>query len=65
MILKQVTITKESIEDEDPYEVILSHIDIINDLLSNHVLHDEICIDSLKSYQGKTILSHIDVSTAE
>ncbi len=60
MILKQVTITKESMEDEDPYEVILSNIDIINDLLSNHVRHDEICIQSLKSYYVDYYLAQVN-----
>lgn len=60
MILKQVTITKESMEDEDPYGVILSNIDIINDLLSNHVRHDEICIQSLKSYYVDYYLAQVN-----
>ncbi|GAB0152090.1 DUF4375 domain-containing protein [Marinobacterium sp. BA1] len=60
MILKQVTITKESMEDEDPYGVILSNIDIINDLLSNHVRHDEICIQSLKSYYVDYYLAQLN-----
>lgn len=60
MILEQVIVTKESLEDEDPYEIIGANIEFINILFRNYVRRDEICIDSLKSYYVDYYLAQVN-----
>lgn len=60
MILDRVTVSKDSFESHDPYEIIQSNIDFINDLFQEHVRYEEVCIDSLKSYYVDYYLAQVN-----
>lgn len=55
-----VVISRESLESDDPYEVVGSNVDFVNALLEEHLRADEIAVDALRSYYVDYFLAQIE-----
>jgi hypothetical protein len=53
-----VIISKSSFDSDDPYDIIWSNISFLNVLFKEHLRHDEVSVDALRSY-------HVDYYLAD
>ncbi|MGV3721283.1 MAG: DMP19 family protein [Actinomycetota bacterium] len=55
-----VVISQESLESDDPYEVVGSNVDFVNALLGEYLRADEIAVDALRSYYVDYFLAQLE-----
>lgn len=57
---QSVVVSKESLESDDPYDVILSNISFVNALLGEYFTHEELARDALRSYYVDYYLAQVE-----
>jgi hypothetical protein len=55
-----VIVSTDALESDDPYDLISSNIDVVNALLAEHLTHDEISTDALRSYYVDYFLAQLN-----
>jgi hypothetical protein len=57
---QSVIVSKDSLESDDPYDIVWSNIRFINALLEEHFTHDELSQDALRSYYVDYYLAQVN-----
>ncbi|KAF1016500.1 MAG: hypothetical protein GAK29_04527 [Acinetobacter bereziniae] len=50
MLIDNILISKQSLESDDHYDVIMSNIDTLNELFEHYIEYDEMSAEALYSY---------------
>lgn len=57
---QSVVVSNDSVESDDPYDIVYSNITFLNALLEEHFRHDELSQDALRSYYVDYYLAQVN-----